>query len=149
VLELSCDFNWGNIYICSKPAMLSTNGSCRHLKGLLMSHYESRDEVCRTFVSTVKSGLFLCFFKHHSMKSYEDLRYSSTHCSPRQEMEVVSFTFRSLYHRGNCPQEQFGRRLGESVSRSESCEEEKNLLPLSGTELRFLSRPTRSLVTLQ
>jgi hypothetical protein len=38
---------------------------------------------------------------------------------------------------GNSPQYTLNKRLGGSQSRSESCGEGKNLLPLSGIEHRF------------
>jgi hypothetical protein len=59
----------------------------------------------------------------------------------------VSFTPRQLYSRRNSPLYSLNRGLGGLQSRSGCCEEVKNLLPLPGTEPRFLRCPALILVT--
>jgi hypothetical protein len=47
---------------------------------------------------------------------------------------VVSFTLDQLYPRGNSPRYTLYRRLSGPQSQPESCEEQKNFMPLLGTE---------------
>jgi hypothetical protein len=61
---------------------------------------------------------------------------------------VVSFTTLPLYPRGNSPRYSFDRRLGGLKSQSGCWREEKNLLPIPGTEPRLLGLSARSLVSI-
>jgi hypothetical protein len=69
-------------------------------------------------------------------------RYSSMNLNLSTRWRwVVSFTPQPLYPHGKGPWYALDKRMSGPQSRSESCREQKTLLPLLGIEPQFFSRP--------